>query len=136
VKEVLPRWNGRRDCRERQSARGRDSLRAGAPVISVDTKKKKIVGEFKNPGREWHPIEGWVNVGADHDTPAFAVRSIADWWRHMGKKAYPNATELLQTADTRGSNGYCLRLWKVELQRFATRTGLNIAVSPPCRLIR
>jgi len=134
----------------------------GAPVISVDTKKKELVGEFKNAGREWHPAgeptsvrvhdfidekgkvipygvydlgrnQAWVNVGVDHDTPAFAVRSIADWWRHMGKKAYPNATELLITADAGGSNSYRSRLWKAELQRFATRTGLTIAVShfPP-----
>jgi hypothetical protein len=134
----------------------------GAPVISVDTKKKELVGEFKNAGREWHPAgeptpvrvhdfidekgkvipygvydlgrnQAWVNVGVDHDTPAFAVRSIADWWKHMGKKAYPNATELLITADAGGSNSYRSRLWKAELQRFATRTGLTIAVShfPP-----
>jgi hypothetical protein len=140
-----------------------DSFHArGAPVISVDTKKKELVGEFKNAGREWHPSgapvpvqvhdfidengkvipygvydlgrnQAWVSVGVDHDTPAFAVRSIADWWRHMGKKAYPSATELLITADAGGSNGYRSRLWKLELQRFATRTGLNIAVShfPP-----
>ena len=134
----------------------------GEPVISVDTKKKELVGEFKNAGREWHaagepvPVrvhdfidekgkvipygvydlgrnQAWVNVGVDHDTPAFAVRSIADWWKHMGKRAYPNATELLITADAGGSNSYRSRLWKAELQRFATRTGLTVAVShfPP-----
>jgi len=134
----------------------------GEPVISVDTKKKELVGDFKNSGTEWQPTgtpvpvrvhdfidergkvipygvydlgrnQAWVNVGIDHDTPAFAVRSIADWWRHMGKQAYPNATKLLITADAGGSNGYRSRLWKTELQQFATRTGLTIGVShfPP-----
>jgi len=134
-----------------------------APVISVDTKKKELVGDFKNGGREWQPkgkpvpvrthdfIDselgkvipygvydlahnvGWVNVGVDHDTPAFAVRSIAEWWRHMGKRAYPDAKELLITADGGGSNSSRARLWKTELQRFADRTGLAISVShfPP-----
>jgi hypothetical protein len=134
-----------------------------APVISVDTKKKELVGDFKNGGREWQPKgkpvpvrthdfidpdlgkvipygvydlarnTGWVNVGVDHDTPAFAVRSIAEWWRHMGKRAYPDATELLITADGGGSNSSRARLWKTELQRFADRSGLAINVShfPP-----
>lgn len=76
---------------------------------------------------------GWVNVGVDHDTPAFAVRSIADWWRSMGKRAYPDAKELLITADGGGSNSSRARLWKTELQQFADRTGLTITVShfPP-----
>lgn len=144
------------------NARVDDFHARGQPVISVDTKKKELVGEFKNAGREWQPKgspvpalvhdfidergkaipygvydlgrnQGWVNVGVDHDTPAFAVRSIADWWRHMGKKAYAHATELLITADAGGSNGYRSHLWKAELQEFATRTGLNIGVShfPP-----
>ncbi len=135
----------------------------GAPVISVDTKKKELVGDFKNGGREWHPEgkpvpvrvhdfidpdlgkaipygiydlaqnTGWVNVGIDHDTPAFAVESIARWWRHMGKLTYPNATELLITADGGGSNASRSRLFKAKLQRFADRTGLTIGVShfPP-----
>jgi hypothetical protein len=135
----------------------------GAAVISVDTKKKELVGDFKNAGREWQPkgepvpvrvhdfIDralgkvipygvydiarnvGWVNVGVDHDTPAFAVRSIADWWKHMGKRAYPDAKELLITADSGGSNAAKSRLWKAELQRFADRTGIAISVShlPP-----
>ena len=135
----------------------------GAPVISVDTKKKELVGDFKNAGSEWQPQgepvpvrvhdfideklgkaipygvydvglnNAWVSVGVDHDTAEFAVESIARWWRHMGKKAYPDATELLITADGGGSNGYRSRLWKVELQRFADRTGLTIGVShfPP-----
>lgn len=135
----------------------------GAPVISVDTKKKELVGDFENAGREWHPEgqpvpvrvhdfiddtlgkvipygvydlsrnTGWVNVGVDHDTPAFAVESIARWWRSMGKRVYPHASELLITADGGGSNAARSRLWKVELQRFADRSGLAISVShfPP-----
>ena len=135
----------------------------GAPVISVDTKKKELVGHFKNAGREWQPQgepvpvrvhdfideklgkaipygvydvglnNAWVSVGVDHDTAEFAVESISRWWRHMGKKAYPGATELLITADGGGSNGYRSRLWKIELQRLADRTGLTIGVShfPP-----
>jgi hypothetical protein len=135
----------------------------GAPVISVDTKKKELVGAFQNPGREWQPSgdpvpvrvhdflddvlgkvipygvydlarnTGWVSVGTDHDTPAFAVESIARWWRYMGKPAYPDAQTLLITADAGGSNSARSRLWKVELQRFADRSGLAISVShfPP-----
>ena len=135
----------------------------GAPVISVDTKKKELVGVFAQGGREWQPSgdpvpvrvhdflddalgkvipygvydlarnTGWVSVGIDHDTPAFAVESIARWWRYMGRKTYPDARELLITADAGGSNSARARLWKVELQRFADRTGLTISVShfPP-----
>lgn len=135
----------------------------GAPVISVDTKKKELVGEFKNAGREWQPTgrpvpvrvydfiddakgkaipygiydltsnTGWVNVGVDHDTPEFAVASIAQWWRNMGKRSYPEATELLITADGGGSNAARSRLWKLELQGLADRSGLSISVShfPP-----
>jgi len=135
----------------------------GAPVISVDTKKKELVGDFKNGGREWQPQgapvpvrvhdfidkdlgkaipygvydiglnTAWVSVGVDHDTAEFAVESIGQWWRNMGKKAYPEATELLITADGGGSNGYRSRLWKLELQKLADRTGLTIGVShfPP-----
>ncbi|HEX7260595.1 MAG TPA: ISAzo13 family transposase, partial [Luteolibacter sp.] len=138
-------------------------LEHGDPVISVDTKKKELVGEFKNGGREWQPIgepvpvrvhdfidpkfrkaipygvydvarnEGWVSVGIDHDTAAFAVASIGQWWRTMGHRAYPNAKEVLITADAGGSNSYRSRLWKVELQEFADRTGLTVSVShlPP-----
>jgi len=144
------------------NARVDDFHARGQPVVSVDTKKKELVGDFKNAGREWQPKgspvpvrvhdfiddagkvipygvydlgrnQAWVNVGIDHDTPAFAVRSIADWWRHMGQKAYPDATEILITADGGGSNSYRSRLWKAELQEFATRTGLRIGVShfPP-----
>ena len=135
----------------------------GAPVVSVDTKKKELVGDFGNRGREWQPAGtpprvlvhdfpddavakvipygvydiakniGWVNIGIDHDTPEFAVESIGRWWRQMGKRVYPDATELLITADAGGSNGYRSRLWKLELQRFADATGLRVSVShfPP-----
>ncbi len=128
------------------------------PVISVDTKKKELVGKFKNSGREWQPVgqpedvnvhdfpseaagkaipygvydlsrnEAWVSVGRDHDTPAFAVASIRQWWRTMGRRAYPGATELLVTADAGGSNGYRLKAWKTELQELADETGLHIHV--------
>jgi hypothetical protein len=128
------------------------------PVISVDTKKKELVGDFKNRGREWQrhgepvPVrvhdfldrelgkaipygvydllrnEGWVSVGVDHDTAEFAVESIRRWWNRMGKKAYPKATELLVTADGGGSNGARTRLWKLELQRLADDIGMGIQV--------
>lgn len=128
------------------------------PVISVDTKKKEIVGKFKNSGREWQPqgepeqtmvhdfedkelgkiipygvydVEannGWVSVGMDHDTSDFAVDSILAWWRQMGKTTYPNAEELLIMADGGGSNGSRSRLWKVAVQRLANTTGLGIHV--------
>ncbi len=128
------------------------------PVISVDTKKKELVGPFRNAGREWQPKgrpeevnvhdfpeealgkaipygifdmsrnEAWVSVGRDHDTPAFAVASIGQWWKTMGRPAYPRATELLITADAGGSNGYRTRAWKSELQRFADETGLRVHV--------
>ena len=135
----------------------------GAPVISVDTKKKELIGAYANRGREWQPHgtpervrvhdfiddtlgkvipygvydlaqnTGWVNVGIDHDTPAFAVESIARWWHDMGTTTYPAATELLITADAGGSNSARARAWKLELQRFADRSGLTISVShfPP-----
>ena len=130
----------------------------GQPVISVDAKKKELIGNFKNGGREWqrvrHPVlvrghdfedeelgkaipygvyditqnRGWVSVGIDHDTAAFAVHSIQQWWLQMGKATYPSATELLVTADCGGSNGNRLRLWKIELQRLADETRLRVAV--------
>jgi transposase len=135
----------------------------GQPVISVDTKKKERVGDFKNGGRELRPKgdpekvrvydfeipelgkvapygvydqtlnAGWVNVGTDHDTATFAVESIRKWWLTMGQDAYPNADRLLITADGGGSNGARVRLWKIELQKFANETGLVISVShfPP-----
>lgn len=129
------------------------------PVISVDTKKKELIGDFKNGGREWHPKgepervrvhdfkdpklgkaipygvydifrdEGWMSVGVDHDTAEFAVESIRRWWRRMGKRAYPDAKRLLITADAGGSNGPTLRLWKTELQRFADETQMEIHVA-------
>jgi hypothetical protein len=133
------------------------------PIISVDTKKKELVGDFKNIGREWRrkgdpskvrvhdfPIPGlgkaapygvydvtenvgWVSVGVDHDTAAFAVESIRRWWNLMGRPTYPDATELLITADGGGSNGSRVRLWKVEIQKLATEAGLSISIShlPP-----
>jgi hypothetical protein len=136
----------------------RAALRAGEPVISVDAKKKELVGNFKNAGREWHPAgdpelvriydfaipglgrvtpygvydmarnAGWVNVGTDHDTAAFAVESIRRWWCSMGRAHYPGAERLLITADGGGSNGSRVRLWKLELQRLASETGLRITV--------
>lgn len=137
--------------------------RAGQPAISVDTKKKELVGDFKNGGRELRPKgtpepvrihdfkipelgkvapygvyditanSGWVNVGIDHDTAAFAVESIRRWWQALGKIRYLSAASLLITADCGGSNGARLRLWKRELQTFANETGLAITVAhhPP-----
>lgn len=128
------------------------------PVISVDTKKKELVGDFQNPGREWRPKgspdpvrvhdflipeqgkaipygvydlqrnEGWVSVGINHDTGSFAVNAIRRWWKRMGRPVYRGARSLLITADAGGSNGSRLRLWKWELQKFANRTGLSITV--------
>jgi transposase len=130
----------------------------GQPVISVDTKKKELIGDFKNGGRELRPKGdpeavrvhdfvipelgkatpygvydvshnvGWVNVGIDHDTASFAVESIRRWWYLMGRPLYPDARQLLITADGGGSNGSRLRLWKVELQKLADETGLEIAI--------
>src|SRR3989442_11372642 len=133
------------------------------PVISVDTKKKELVGDFRNNGREYRPQgnpeevrvhdflikelgravpygiydlaanSGWVSVGVDHDTAAFAVNSIRQWWRTVGRARYPDATRLLITADGGGSNGSRVRLWKRELQKLANELGLDILVShlPP-----
>jgi transposase len=133
-------------------------LSLGEPVISVDTKKKELVGPFKNGGRELRPKgepeqvrvhdflipelgranpygvydlaqnAAWVSVGTDHDTAAFAVASIRRWWETMGKPRYPHAKRLLITADGGGSNGYRVRLWKLELQKLADETGLELAV--------
>jgi hypothetical protein len=131
---------------------------ATQPVISVDTKKKELVGDFKNLGRQWRPRgqptrvrvhdflipergkaipygvydltrnAGWVSVGIDHDTATFAARTIGRWWQKMGRPRYPRARRLLITADAGGSNGPRVRLWKWELQRLANRTGLAITV--------
>lgn len=133
--------------------------RTRQPAISVDTKKKELIGDFKNAGRELRPKgkpeevrvhdfmiadngkavpygvydiaanEGWVSVGLDHDTATFAVESIRRWWRRMGRKRYPRAKRLLITADCGGSNGARVRLWKVELQKLADQTGLAIVVA-------
>jgi len=134
------------------------ALAAGLPVLSVDTKKKELVGNYANAGRQWRPArqaprvqghdfpspdvpraypygiydvgrnEGFVNVGTDHDTAAFAVASIRGWWRAEGRRLYPRARSIVITADAGGSNGARLRLWKWELQRLANRTGLAITV--------
>jgi hypothetical protein len=136
----------------------RGFMRRGLPVISVDTKKKELIGPYLNKGREYRPkgrpervkvhdfIDkeagkaipygvydvaqnvGWVNVGCDHDTAAFAVASIRRWWKGMGQRVYPKADKLLICADSGGSNGYRTRLWKVELQAFANQTGLAVTV--------
>ena len=128
------------------------------PVISVDTKKKELIGNYHNSGQQWRPAKeprkvqghdfpspevpraypygiydirrntGFVNIGIDHDTGAFAVASICGWWRHEGRLLYPTAQTLLITADGGGSNGYRLRLWKLELQKFANESGLKISV--------
>jgi hypothetical protein len=137
----------------------------GQPVVSVDAKKKELVGDFKNNGKEWQPQgrpeevsvydfvdkapdkgrvtpygvydltanEGWVSVGTDHDTARFAARTILCWWRKMGRVRYPEATELLITADGGGSNSSRCRLWKIALQELADATGLTLHVShfPP-----
>jgi transposase len=133
-------------------------LAAGAPVVSVDAKKKELVGPFKNGGREWQPKgepesvrvhdfldrelgkaipygiydvgqnTGWVTVGTDHDTASFAVATLRRWWEAVGFPLYPGTRRLLISADGGGSNGYRVRLWKAELQRFADATGLEVTV--------
>ena len=130
----------------------------GQPVVSIDAKKKELIGDFKNAGREWHrqgqPVKvrskdfidkqlgkgipygvyditannGWVSVGIDHDTAQFAVESMRRWWQHMGSRVYPRAKGLLVTADAGGSNGYRIRLWKVALQELADAMRLRISV--------
>ncbi len=140
------------------SERAAEFLEAGDPVISVDTKKKELVGNYKTNGRLWlpkgKPIEvnmhdfpdkqlgkaapygvydvgddqGYVNVGIDPDTGEFSVASISRWWEHLGKKRYAKSTRLMITADSGGSNGYRLKLWKKDLQRLADETGLEISV--------
>lgn len=132
--------------------------RQGQPVVSVDTKKKELVGQFRNGGQEWQPMgqpelvkvhdfpdkvlgkvipygvydlaanTGWVSVGVDHDTAEFAVETLRRWWHHMGREAYPQATRLWLTAEGGGSNGSRCRLWKVELQKLADELGLQLSV--------
>jgi len=134
------------------------TLAAGMPVISVDTKKKELIGNYDNAGRQWRPAKqprqvsghdfpgpevpraypygiydlglnaGFVNVGTDHDTATFAVASIRGWWRVEGRHLYPRASRIVITADGGGSNGSRLRLWKLELQEFADETGLALSI--------
>ena len=133
-------------------------IEAGWPVISIDTKKKELVGDFKNNGREYQPAKtpervnvhdfpdkelgkaipygiydvsantGWVSVGTDHDTSAFAVATLTSWWDTVGKIRYPDATRLLICADGGGSNGHRVRAWKVELAKFTQATGLQVTI--------
>jgi hypothetical protein len=140
------------------SAEVKKYLREGLPVISVDTKKKELIGNYENKGRQWLPAQqplhveghdfpgphvpraypygiydigrnaGFVNIGTDHDTGAFAVASIRGWWRAEGRYIYSKSKRILITADSGGSNGYRLRLWKLELQKFADQTGLTVSV--------
>lgn len=143
---------------EHLNAQAEAFLAAGEPVVSVDAKKKELVGDFKNAGREWRPQgepeqvrvydfpipelgrappygvydlgrnTGWVNVGIDHNTAAFAVESIRRWWKEVGRQQYPQAKRLLISADGGGSNGSRVRLWKWEVQQLADETGLSITV--------
>jgi hypothetical protein len=148
-----------RDAQFRYIQRRSESfLGLGQPVVSVDTKKKELVGDHANSGREWQPEgqpervdvhdfpdpdvpkavprgvydprhdPGWVTVGCSHDTARFAVESIRRWWREMGQPLYSRAGKVWVCADSGGSNGYRLRLWKVELQRWASETGLDVTV--------
>jgi hypothetical protein len=144
---------------EHINAKAQDCIERGIPVISVDTKKKELVGNFKNGGREWQPAgepelvdvhdfpgdavgkaipygiydlaknDGFVSVGTDHDTPVFAVKSIEAWWKQVGEQRYPKARELLITADAGGSNSYRSHVWKQQLQRLADTLNLAIHVS-------
>jgi transposase len=168
LKEADYSLQGNRKTREGSSHRDRDAQfryineqvsgyeKKKLPAISVDTKKKELIGDFKNPGQEWRPKgfpepvrvhdfiipekgkgipygvydllrnEGWVSVGIDHDTASFAVNAIRSWWKRMGRAVYTGANSLLITADAGGSNGPRVRLWKWELQKFANRTGLSV----------
>lgn len=144
---------------EHINAKAEDCLEQGVPVISVDTKKKELVGNFKNGGREWQPKgepdlvdvhdfpsdaigkaipygvydlsanDGFVSVGVDHDTPVFAVTSIEAWWNQVGAKRYPDAREIFITADAGGSNSYRSHVWKHQLQRVADKLDMSIHVS-------
>ena len=144
---------------EHINAKAQDCVERGIPAISVDTKKKELVGNFKNGGREWQPTgepelvdvhdfpsdavgkaipygiydlarnDGFVSVGVDHDTPVFAVKSIEAWWKQVGEQRYPTASELFITADAGGSNSYRSHVWKQQLQRLADTLNLAIHVS-------
>lgn len=144
---------------EHINGKAEDCIKRGVPVISVDTKKKELVGNFKNGGREWQPEgeselvdvhdfpsdavgkaipygiydvcanDGFVSVGIDHDTPVFAVNSIEAWWKQVGTKRYPEARELFITADAGGSNSYRSHVWKQQLQRVADKLDMSIRVS-------
>ena len=141
------------------NALAEEAMHNGQPVISVDTKKKELVGQYKNGGKEWRPQgepeqvnvhdfvnkelgranpygvydlannTGWVSVGTDHDTASFAVSTIRRWWFAMGEDLYPDARELMIMADGGGSNGSRVRLWKLELQKLADELGIPIRVS-------
>ena len=144
---------------QHSNATAKDFIERGVPFVSVDAKKKELVGNFRNAGVEWQPKDlpelvdvhdfpddaigkavpygvldvpdnsAFVNAGTDHDTPVFAVTSVGAWWRHMGSLRYPDPRELFITADAGGSNGYRSRAWKFEMQRLADKTGLLIHVS-------
>ncbi len=144
---------------EHINAKAQDCVDRGVPVISVDTKKKELIGNFKNGGREWQPKgkpdlvdvhdfpsdaigkaipygvydlaanDGFVSVGVDHDTPVFAVKSIEAWWKHVGEPRYRDTREIYITADAGGSNGHRARLWKAELQRLADELRIAIHLS-------
>jgi len=162
AKVIEGRQHEDRDAQFRYlAAQAVEHASAGQPVISVDAKKKELVGEFKNGGREYQPVgepeqvnvhdfpdkelgkaipygiydvsdnSGWVSVGVDHDTSAFAVATLRTWWDNLGKSRYPTADRLLICADGGGSNGHRVRAWKVELAAFAADTGLTVTV---CRL--
>jgi Rhodopirellula transposase DDE domain len=150
--------NPDRDAQFRHiNAQAAQFLHAGDPVISIDTKKRELVGEYANKGREWQPKgepvqvnghdfptgvpkaipygvydvgadDGFVSVGVDHDTAAFAVNAIRTWWTTVGQRRYPHAARVMLTADAGGSNGYRLRAWKMELARFAAESGLDVWV--------
>ena len=159
VKRLHPKPHPERDRQfEYLNSQRATFARAGWPCISVDTKKKELVGRYRNGGAEWRPAgdpepvkvhdfidpalgkanpygvydlaadTGWVSVGTDHDTAAFAVETIRRWWQTAGTTAYPHASRLLITADGGGSNGYRTRLWKTELAALAAQTGLMITV--------
>jgi hypothetical protein len=158
AKTIEGSWHPDRDAQfDYLAAQVADHQASGEPVISVDTKKKELVGNYKNNGAEWAPAgcpskvnvhdfigeqgranpygvydiganTGWVSVGTSHDTPAFAVNTIRAWWNRIGRAAYPDATRLMITADGGGSNGYRVRAWKTELAKLAAETGLTITV--------